>query len=148
MKKFLQTIAALKAVAALAFTAQIMVVTVATMLLRKNSIPISYIWQMVFLALIFSAVQILAFSENRFEKTKTSARLTFLGLTMLFILACFAIAFKWFPLQNPVNWIAFTGSYIAVFFVSLFTLRIVFRLGGIEYTQMLNVYKGQGQGQG
>ena len=141
MKKFMQTIAAVKAVASLAFTAQIMLVTVASMLFSRESVPISFIWQMIFLALIYGCLQLAAFSENYFKRMKTPGRMTFLGLSMFAALAVFAIIFHWFPMQNLLNWLIFIGLYAAVFLIAAFALRTVFRLSGIKYNQMLAVYQ-------
>ena len=57
MKKFMQTIAAVKTVAALAFTAQIMLATVVSMLFSRDGIPVRCIWQMIFLALIYGCLR-------------------------------------------------------------------------------------------
>ena len=141
MKKFIQLIAAVKAVASLAFTAQIMLATVASMLFNRGSIPISYIWQMIFLALIYGCLQLAAFSENFFRRMKTPGRMLFLAASMFAALTVFAILFQWFPLENLINWLIFIGLYAAVFLIAVFALRTVFRLSGIKYTQMLVAYQ-------
>ena len=141
MKRFMQFIAAIKSVAALAFTALIMLATVLSMLFGRDGIPISYIWQMIFISLIYSCIQFAVFSESYFMKMKTTGRTTILGVSMLLVLSVFAIAFQWFPVQDPMNWVIFVGSCAAVFVIAVVALRTVFRLGGIKYDQMLAVYK-------
>ena len=141
MKKFMQLIAAVKAVASLAFTALIMIATVASMIFGRDSLPIGYIWQAIFLALIYGIVQLIAFSENYFKQMKTLGRMAILGVSMFVALAAFAIMFRWFPVQSLENWLIFIGLYAAAFLIAVFALRTVFRLGGIKYNQMLAAYK-------
>ena len=141
MKNSMQIIAAVKAVASLAFTALIMMITVASMIFSRDSIPLSYIWQAIFLSLIYGCFQLIAFSENYFKQMKTFGRMTILGVSMFMALTGFAITFQWFPMQKLMNWLVFLGLYIAVFFIALFALRTVFRLSGIKYNQMLAAYK-------
>jgi len=141
MKNLMHIIAAVKAVASLAFTALVMMVTVVTMLAGQDSIPVNYIWQIVFLSLIFGCLQLIAFSENSFKKVNTPIRMIFLGLSMFVVLVVFAIVFTWFPAGNIVNWLIFSGSYAAIFMISVLVLRTVFKLSGIRYNQMLAAYK-------
>ena len=140
MKKFMQFVAAVKAVATLAFAAQIMIVTVLNMLLGRDNILIAHVWQMMFLSLIYGCLQLLAFSDNYFKDMKTPNRIALLGVSMLVVLAVFAVIFNWFPTQNPINWLIFAGLYIIFFLVCVFALRTVFRLSGIRYNQMLAAY--------
>ena len=141
MKKFLQYIAAVKAVAALAFAAQAMLVTVVAMFLGWGSIPISYIWQMIGLALLYGCLQHIAFVDHEGKHRRTAGRLVFLGCSMFIALVGFALVFQWFPAQSPIHWLAFAGLYALAFLTAVFTLRLVFRLGGIRYDQMLAAYK-------
>ena len=143
MKKFMQLIAAVKAVASLAFTAQIMLVTVVSMFFHRDGIPISYIWQMIFLALIYGCLQLVVFSDNYFAQMKTPGRTLLLGASMFAVLAAFAVLFRWFPVGTLSNWLIFTGLYAAVFLIAVFALRTVFRLSGIKYTQMLATYQAE-----
>ena len=141
MKKFMQLVAAVKSAASLAFTAQIMLVTVASMLFNRDGISISFIWQMMFLALIYGCLQLIAFSENYLGKMKTPGRVMFLGASMFVALASFALVFQWFPTRNMLNWLIFIAFYAVVFAVAVFALRTVFRLSGIKYNQMLAAYQ-------
>ena len=141
MKNFMQSLAAVKAAASLAFTAMIMIVTVISMIFGRAGVPIGYIWQMIFLALIFGLVQLIALSENCFKHMKTPGRMTVIGIAMLAALAIFALIFQWFPTGIPVNWLIFVGLYAAVFLIAVFTLRAVFRLSGVKYNQMLAAFK-------
>ena len=140
MKKFMQFIAAVKTVAALAFTAQIMFVTVVSMFFGREGVPISYIWQMIFLALIYGCLQLAVFSENYFRRMGTTGRMALLGVSMFVALSGFAVIFQWFPALNLANWLIFAGLYTAAFLIAAFALRTVFRLGGLKYTQMLTLY--------
>lgn len=141
MKRFIQLIAAIKSIASLAFTAGIMIVIVAAMIFGKDAISIAIIWQVIFLALIFGAVQFLAFSENAFPRMGTHGRMAFLCVSMLGVLAVFAIVFRWFPAGSVVNWLIFVCIYGALFAIATIVLRIVFRIGGLKYTEMLTAYK-------
>lgn len=141
MKRFLQLVAAIKTMAAFAFTGGVMLVTVLSMVLGKESIPIRFVWQMIFLALIYGCLQLLAFSENTFRRINTPGRMAFLGISMLAVLIVFALIFQWFPAQNLTNWLVFVGLYIAVFFITVIALRTVFRLGGMKYNELLIAYK-------
>jgi hypothetical protein len=140
MKKIMQFIVSVKLIAAFAFSAQIMLVTVACMWFGGDSIPVGYIWQMIFLALIFGCLHIHAFSEHESNKSM-SARLAILGAPMLLTLCAFAYFFRWFPVNVPANWLIFIGAYIAVFLVAVFVLRAVFRIGGVKYDVLLDAYK-------
>ena len=141
MKKSFQFIVAVKAVASLAFTAQVMLATVVSMFFGRESIPVSALWQMLFLALFYSCSQFFIFSENLPFQIKTYGRIALLGLSMFTVLTIFAIVFKWFPVQNLQNWLIFIGLYAAVFLIALSALLTVFRVSGIKYNQMLAAYK-------
>lgn len=143
MKKFMQFIAAVKAIAALAFTAQIMLAVVASMLLRRDAVPIGIIMQMMFLALIFGCAHLFVFAEGNFKQLKTPGRLAVLGAIMFAALAGFAAAFSWFPAQNPLNWLVFAGIYAAAFLIAVIALRTVFRLSGVKYNRMLAIYNAE-----
>ncbi len=145
MKKFIQFVAAIKTMASFAFTGGMMLVTVAAMLFGKDAIPVGIVWQVVFLSLIYGALQFLAFSDSVFPRMRTVGRMAFLGASMLAALVAFALAFRWFPAGNPLNWLAFIGLYAAVFAVAAVALRIVFRLGGIRYDELLGAYKARQQ---
>jgi hypothetical protein len=144
MKKFLQFVAAVKTIAAFAFTAQSMLVTVVSMLWGDTVIPIGYIWQMIFLSLIFACLHIHAFSEHESQKLNGAGRLAVLGVPMLLALLAFAYFFNWFPAGNLVNWLIFIGIYAAVFFIAIFAFRIAFRVSGMKYNEMLRLYKANG----
>lgn len=141
MKKFMQLIAAIKSIAALAFTGGIMLVTVASMLLGKEFVSVGIIWQTIFLALIYGVLQYIAFSENVFARMRTPGRMTILSLSMLIALAAFAIVFQWFPIGNIINWLIFLGIYCVVFVVATIALRIVFHVGELKYNNLLAAYK-------
>lgn len=141
MKKIIQLIAAIKSVAAFAFTAGIMLITVATMIVGEDSISISIIWQVTFLALIFGALQLLAFSETVFRQMNTRGRMTFLCISMFVVLALFALAFRWFPAESIINWLIFIGLYGGGFAIAVTALRIVFHIGGLKYDELLMTYK-------
>ena len=141
MKKFAQFVAAVKSIAVFAFTALVMLVTVASMFLGKDSIPISYIWQMIFLSLIFGCLHLYSFSEHETKKMNLPGRLAVLGVPMLLVVSAFAFFFGWFPANSVVNWLIFVGLYTGIFLIAVFVLRIVFRLSGIKYDRMLAAYK-------
>ena len=141
MRKFIQIVAAIKLTAAFAFAGQMGLVTVASMFLGRDSIPIGYIWQMIFISLIYGSLQLIAFSENLFKQMKTLGRMAFLGISMLAALALFAVAFQWFPAQNLRCWLIFIGLYAAVAMIAPFAFRFVFWLGGMRYDEMLTAYK-------
>ena len=141
MKKFIPFVAAIKTTASFAFAGGMMLVTVASMLSGKITIPAGIIWQVVFLSLIYGTLQFLAFSDSVFPHMRTAGRMAFLGASMLAVLAAFALAFRWFPAGNPLNWLVFICLYAAGFAAAAVALRIVFRLGGIRYDELLGAYK-------
>ena len=141
MEKFLQSIAAIKTIAAFALTGLMMFVTVVSMFLGKDSIPIGYIWQMIFLSLIFGCLHLHAFSEHVAKKTNMPGRMAVLGVPMLLALSAFAHFFQWFATGSLVNWLIFIGLYTGVFIIATFALHTAFRVSGIRYNQMLAIYK-------
>ncbi|MFV0401605.1 MAG: hypothetical protein ACK5LX_13455 [Oscillospiraceae bacterium] len=141
MKKFMQLVAAVKTPASFAFTGGIMLLTVASMFLGKDAVSVGLIWQAIFLALIFGVLQFIAFSDRAFPRMGTPGRMFFLGVSMLAVLAVFALVFRWFPLGSVVNWLVFAGLYIAVFAIASIALRIVFRVGELKYNELLAAYK-------
>ena len=141
MEKLVRFSAALKAIASLAFTGQVMFVTVISMFMGKDVIPVGYIWQMVALSLIFSLLHLHAFSEHETKKLGKSARLAILGVPMLLALSAFAYFFNWFPIDDVINWLMFIGLYVGIFLIASFAFHIAFRLGGIKYNELLASYK-------
>jgi len=141
MKRAIQIIAAIKTIAMFASTGAMMLSVFVSMFLGRDSIPINYIWQIIFLSLIYGSLQLIAFSESTLGNMNTTGRMTLLGVSMLIVLAAFALIFGWFPIQNPVNWLIFIGLYAAVFFGAVLAFRIVFRLGGMKYNELLVAYK-------
>lgn len=146
MKRFIQLVAAIKSVASLAFTAGLMVITVAAMLFGRDTISVRIIWQVVFLALIFGALQYLLFSENVFRRMGTPGRMALLCISMLVVLALFALIFQWFPVKSLSSWLLFVGVYAAFFAVATVVLRVVFRMGEFKYNELLTAYKSRHDG--
>jgi len=141
MKKVIQIITAIKTIAMFASTGGLMLSVFVSMFLGRDSIPISHIWQIVFLSLIYGSLQFITFSENALRSMSTFGRMALLGLSMLAVLAAFALIFGWFPAQNPLNWLIFAGLYSAVFFIAVLVFRLAFRLGGMRYNELLIAYK-------
>jgi len=141
MKRAIQLIAAIKTVAMFAFTGGVMLIVFASMFLGRDSISIGHIWQIILLSLIYGSLQFIAFSDNILENMNTTGRMALLGLSMMAVLAAFALIFEWFPAQSPVNWLIFAGLYAIVFFVAVLAFRLVFRLGGMKYNELLIAYK-------
>ena len=141
MKKAIQLIAAIKTIAMFASTGGIMLTVFVSMFLGRDSIPLSYIWQIIFLSLIYGSLHYITFSENTLKNISSAGRMALLGVSMLLALAAFALIFEWFPTQNPVNWLIFAGLYAAVYFIAVLVFRIVFRLGGMRYDELLVAYK-------
>jgi hypothetical protein len=141
MKKFLWTVIAIKAPAAFMFTGAVMWITVMKTFFGEETIPVDFVWQLIFLALIFGTLHLLAFSENTLGRTGTPGRIAFLGLTMLAVLVVFAFAFRWLGENSAVSWPVFIGAYVLLFLAVTGVERIIFRLGGKKYHDMLTTYK-------
>jgi hypothetical protein len=141
MKKFLWTVVAIKAPAVFMFTGAIMWLTVMKTFWGEDTIPVDFIWQLIFLSLIFGALHLLAFSENTLGRTGTPGRIAFLGLTMLAALVVFALVFHWLGENNAMSWLVFIGAYVLIYLAVNVVERILFRLGGKRYHDMLTTYK-------
>jgi len=141
MKRAIQVIAAIKTISMFASTGAMMLTVFVSMFMGRDSIPISFIWQIIFLSLIYGSLQFIAFSENTLGSMSTTGRMALLGVLMLVALAAFALIFGWFPAQNPANWLIFAGLYAAIFFIAILVFRIVFKLGGMKYNELLIAYK-------
>ena len=141
MKKVIQLIAAIKMVGMFAFTGGVMLTLFASMFLGRDSIYISHIWQIIVLSLIYGSLHFIAFSESMPWNITTTGRMALLGVSMLAALAAFAFIFGWFPAQNPINWLIFAGLYAVIYFTAILVFRLVFRLGGMKYNELLIAYK-------
>jgi hypothetical protein len=141
MKKFLWLSIAIKAPAAMMFTGAIMWITVLKTFLGEPAISVDFIWQLIFLSLIFGALHLLAFSENTLGRMGTTGRIAFLGLTMLAVLVVFALVFRWIGGNNAMSWPVFIGAYVLIYLAVTVAERILFRLGGKRYHDMLTTYQ-------
>lgn len=141
MKRFLFVLTGLKSMAALFFTACVMIYTVIdTLSYGGSALPYSVIIQMALISLIGSILQFCAFSDILFKKLRYSLRLSVFAFALFALMSAFAIVFAWFP-ASPINWLLFFIISMIVVSVSTTVYEIYFRITGKKLNASLDAYK-------
>jgi len=92
-------------------------------------------------SVILTGVFIFLFSEQFFYKMRFLLRLIIFLLMTLLIFALSAIIFKWFPVNEPMNWLRFFISAFICFFLSIGLALVKRKLEGKKYNMLLENYK-------
>ncbi len=141
MKRFLETLMAVKSTAALVLSGEIVLLALARMLLGYDAVPIAYLWQALALCLIVASAHFVFFSTALLPKMRPAHRLLLFGAVMLLVLAAFAYAFTWFPLGNPWAWLLFLVVALVALGLVWGAFHIYSRITGQKYSQHLTAYQ-------
>ena len=143
MKRFVETVFAIKVNACLCFTG-IMIVSVLVELLWGITLVAPWrVTQMLVLSLICGALQYVFYSGRVVKRMGSFGRVTCFMLLLFMAVAAFAVAFGWFPLEHLSAWGVFFGIFIVAFLAIGTGFEIMFRITGRRYTNLLDQAQNQ-----
>ncbi len=145
MKKFIETTAAIKSVAALIFAGLIIVYTVFGGFFGLKGISFGQVWQALGVAAIAACLHWVAFAGAACARLSQGKRMAVFELPLLAVLAAFAYCFGWFPAGNAVNWLIFVALCLFFFGVIAIVFALYFRVTGRRYTEILSAYQRRGE---
>ncbi len=141
MKKLIEVTAAIKTFAALVFAGAIIVYTVfGGWFFDVNAIPLSLVWQLLFISLLASILQFIFFSDNVFPRMRYVHRFVFFAVPLFALVGTFAYAFRWFPVHSAVNWGIFFLVYLFFFGIITVVFELYAKITGKRFTAMLDAY--------
>jgi hypothetical protein len=142
MKKFTETLVAIKSVAAFVFVAQIMMYVVGMMITGyANAMPFSFIWQALALSLITALLQYLCFDDRVIKKMRYSLRIVLFAVPLFAVLSSFALIGRWFPADRAGAWLLFAIIFLVVLVVITVAFEVYYRVTGKRYTDRLQSFR-------
>jgi len=109
--------------------------------LAPQGLTYNTILQILLCSFILAAIAAFLFSEHFLYKTRFLLRTTIFLLMALIVFSLFAIVFKWFPVNEPMNWLKFFISAFVCFFLSIGLALVKRKLEGKKYNKLLESYK-------
>jgi len=92
-------------------------------------------------SVILAAISAFLFSEHFIYKMRYLLRTIILLSTALILFSLFAIIFKWFSVNEPIDWLKFFISTFICFLISVGLTLVKHKLEGIKYNKLLKSYK-------
>ncbi len=142
MKKFTETLIAIKSAAAFIFVGQVMVYVVVMMISGyANTVPFSFIWQALAISLITALLQYVFFDDRVIKRMRYSLRIVLFAIPLLAFLSAFAFIGRWFPVEKAGAWLLFAVIFLVVLAVTTVVFEIYYRITGKKYTDRLQSFR-------
>lgn len=109
--------------------------------LGKAGIAYETIFQIVVVAMLITAFNMMIFSEQIFKNLMALWRSILLLASIIIIIIGAVLIFRWFPANDPLPWIAFFISFGGCFALSAIIMLIKTRLENEKYEKLLTKYK-------
>ena len=144
MKSFFKIAAQFKLLWGIFFTGELIVYMFFAFLKGQTSMPFSLILQLLGIAAIVAAFQLLVDSDAQFyNKLPKAVRLIAHYLIMSILLALLSFAFGW--LAGVQNILSFAGIYTVVFIIFTLVFKLYYKVTGEKFNQKLYNYKAKGK---
>lgn len=141
MKKTLTYILEWKNIASLTFVGALLIYMVISLCLGATAVEFTVIFGLLFISIISSLLQMLAFTTLIFKRLRYSLRLMIFALCFFVALSAMLIALDVFPPNQIGAWITFSLIFIIIFAIITLGYEIYFRVTGRKYNSSLGNYK-------
>lgn len=127
----------------ISYTFTIMITVFLTIALLKGvkEISIYRLIQLLVIAVLAGALQLIAFSDIFIKKMSDIKRVTIFIVPFGLITLLFVIIFNWFSINLIKSWVIFFGIFLGCFIISIMIFEIEHKIKGEEYTGKLIEYK-------
>ena len=141
MEKIMKNILELKLAWGLFFAAEIIVYSIVILILGKDYIEITRVFQLAIIAFILVIVQGLLYTNNYFSNLNNKLKLFVNYLLLLFLGIVFELIFDWFTFRN-MNEIFIIISWFTLLYIGCMTsIGIYNKLSGEKLNEKLKIYK-------
>lgn len=141
MRKFFQAVIAVKASAAMNFTAAMCVYLVFLALFRQTAAPLSTLFSLLLASAAAGALQVAAFSNLFIKKLAYGWRMAVFAVPFGAVLAGLAAGFGWFPKESAGAWALFWVLFLVIFLGITAGIELYYRLSGRKYDDRLDWYR-------
>lgn len=142
MKKFTETLIAIKSAASFIFVGQVVLYVVIMMITGYTSaVSFSFIWQALAISLITALLQYICFDDRVIKKMRYSLRIILFAVPLLAVLSSFALIGKWFPVDQGGAWLLFAIIFLVVLVAITAVFEIYHRITGKKYTDRLQSFR-------
>jgi len=143
MKNFLTGVLEWKAVAAMMFSASVILCGAIMLYTGATSMPLSVLASLLVISMCGTFLQIFAFSDYFIKKVRYTLRVIVFVIPFFILLIVNAWFFQWFPIENTIHWLTFSGIFLIVFIGGIISFEIYFRVMGKKYDGLLGQYRKQ-----
>lgn len=111
--------------------------------LGSQGFKISTLLQLLILALIITAVQVIFLTDRLIKNMNLIIRNVLFFGSIVAVMVVFAIAFAWFPVGEVRAWIAFVISFLICTGISIAVTKLAEKAENKKMEQALNRFKGE-----
>jgi len=148
MKNFLEGVLAWKTATALMFSASIVFCAVILLLMGETAVPLPLLASLLLVSMGGTFLQLLAFTDRIIRKMRYTRRMLVFAIPFLALLTANAYLFRWFPMENNLYWLTFSGIFLLVFVGGSIAFEIYFHTMGKKYDGLLGQYRKQKESEG
>ena len=143
MKNFFTGVLEWKSAAALMFAGSVIICAIVMLFTGETSIPIPMLASLLIVSAAGTFFQFLAFTDRIIKKMRYTMRMIVFAVPFAALLAANAWFFRWFPMENTINWMIFSGIFLVVFIGGTIAFEIYFHTMGKKYDGLLGQYRKQ-----
>ena len=100
-----------------------------------------WLYEILLICLAAVLLQYAVFASGLLKRLSYLWRMALFAVGMLAVVSACAVGFQWFPPENAVNWLVFTGVFLAGFVAIALVFEAAFRLRRKVYDDALGRYK-------
>lgn len=141
MKRFFQTVIAVKESAALNYTAAMCIYLVFLALFRQTAAPLSTLFSLLLASTAAGVMQVVAFTDLFIKKLAYGWRMAVFAVPFGAVLAGVAAGFGWFPAESAGAWALFLVIFLVIFLGITAGIEVYYRLSGRKYDDRLDWYR-------
>ena len=140
MRRFFDVVVAVKQRAALNYTAAMCIYVFFLWVFKQDGASLPMLFSLLVVGTAAGLMQVVAFSDVLFKKLAYGWRLVVFAIPFGAILTGFAVAFRWFPIENSGAWITFGVIFVAIFVLCTAGFELYVKLSGRKYDDKLDWY--------
>lgn len=102
---------------------------------------ILYSWSILAVCVVSATLQFAFFTPVLIKRLSYPLRLLLFGMCLYVVLAATAVVMSWFPADQPLAWVSFTGAYLFIFAVLTALFSFKMRRESRELNEKLSEYR-------